>query len=322
MGRKVMRVRSMASKTDFMKEARLQKQKKLKKYRFLYLALAFIVMYYLLFQYIPILWGFLISFKDFKVGGTIMGAKWVGISNYAEIFKDPDMLRLIRNTLVISCSRLLFTFFPPILLTIAIFDLRNSRFKKLSQTIVYIPHFFSWVVIYGIVYAFFSGNGFINNLLFAAGGSRTEFMTSTKAFVPLLVGSQIWKETGWATILYFAALTGVNPELYEAAKIDGAGPLARIKAVTLPAMLPVVTFSLIMAMGNILNNDFEQILLFYNSAVYDVSDIIDTWVYRVGLGKMQYGLGAAVSMLKAVISLFLILAANYTSKKTTGRGMF
>ena len=146
-----MRVRSMASKTDFMKEARLQKQKKLKKYRFLYLALAFIVMYYLLFQYIPILWGFLISFKDFKVGGTIMGAKWVGISNYAEIFRDPDMLRLIRNTLVISCSRLLFTFFPPILLTIAIFDLRNSRFKKLSQTIVYIPHFFSWVVIYGIV---------------------------------------------------------------------------------------------------------------------------------------------------------------------------
>ena len=147
-------------------------------------------------------------------------------------------------------------------------------------------------------------------------------MTSTKAFVPLLVGSQIWKETGWATILYFAALTGVNPELYEAAKIDGAGPLARIRAVTLPAMLPVVTFSLIMAMGNILNNDFEQILLFYNSAVYDVGDIIDTWVYRVGLGKMQYGLGAAVSMLKAVISLFLIPVANYTSKKTTGRGMF
>lgn len=147
-------------------------------------------------------------------------------------------------------------------------------------------------------------------------------MTSTKAFVPLLVGSQIWKETGWATILYFAALTGVNPELYEAAKIDGAGPIARIKAVTLPAMLPVVTFSLIMAMGNILNNDFEQILLFYNSAVYDVGDIIDTWVYRVGLGKMQYGPGAAVSMLKAVVSLFLILTANYTSKKTTGRGMF
>lgn len=203
MGRKVMRVRSMASKTDFMKEARLQKQKKLKKYRFLYLALAFIVMYYLLFQYIPILWGFLISFKDFKVGGTIMGAKWVGISNYAAIFKDPDMLRLIRNTLVISCSRLLFTFFPPILLTIAIFDLRNSRFKKLSQTIVIFLISFPGSSSTGLYTLSFPENGFINNILFAAGGSRTEFMTSTKAFVPLLVGSQIWKETGWATILYF-----------------------------------------------------------------------------------------------------------------------
>lgn len=315
-------VGTVPSKADRKQEARLQRRKKQKKYRALYLVLAIIAAYYILFQYIPIIWGFLISFKDFKVGGTIMGAEWVGLKNYIDIFRDPDMVRLIRNTLVISCSRLLFTFFPPIFLTIAIFDLKSARFKKLSQTIVYIPHFFSWVVIYGIVYAFFSGNGFINNLLFALTGTRTEFMTSTKAFVPLLVGSQIWKETGWATILYFAALTGVNPELYEAAKIDGAGPIARIKAVTLPAMLPVVTFSLIMAMGNILNNDFEQILLFYNSAVYDVGDIIDTWVYRVGLGKMQYGLGAAVSMLKAVVSLFLILTANYTSKKTTGRGMF
>lgn len=155
-----------------------------------------------------------------------------------------------------------------------------------------------------------------------SGGEKTDFLTSSKAFLPLLIGSQIWKEAGWSTILYFAALTSVNTELYEAAKIDGAGPIQRIKAVTLPAMMPVITFSLIMALGNILNNDFEQILLFYNSAVYDVADTIDTWVYRVGLGKMQYGIGSAVSMMKAVVSLVLIVSANTFSKRTTGRGMF
>ena len=187
---------------------------------------------------------------------------------------------------------------------------------------VYIPHFFSWVIIYGIVFAFFSGNGLVNGAIDFFGGEKTDFLTSSKAFLPLLIGSQIWKEAGWSTILYFAALTSVNTELYEAAKIDGAGPIQRIKAVTLPAMMPVITFSLIMALGNILNNDFEQILLFYNSAVYDVADTIDTWVYRVGLGKMQYGIGSAVSMMKAVVSLVLIVSANTFSKRTTGRGMF
>ena len=294
----------------------------LKKYRMLYLILAIAVAYYIIFRYIPIIWGFIISFKNMKIGSTISTAPWVGLKNYETIFHDRNMRKLIYNTLHISVARLVFTFFPPIILTILIFDLRNRHFKKLSQTIVYIPHFFSWVVIYGITYAFFSGNGLINGLISMFGGSMVEFLTSTKWFVPLIVGSQIWKEAGWGTILYFAALTAINPDLYEAARIDGAGPWARTKAVTLPAMAPVITFSLLMSLGNILNNDFEQILLFYNSAVYEVGDIIDTWVYRVGLGQMQYGVGSAVTMLKAVISLALILSANAISKKVTGRGMF
>jgi putative aldouronate transport system permease protein len=274
-------------------------------------------------MYIPILWGFIISFKNLKVGGTIASAPWVGLDNYRQVFADKEMLKLVKNTLTISVSRLVFSFIPPILLTICIFDLRNNAFKKISQTIVYIPHFFSWVVIYGIAFAFFSGDGFVNHVISLFNGGKTiDFMTSTKAFVPLLVGSQIWKEAGWGTILYFAALTSVNTELYEAAKIDGAGPIARIRAVTLPAMIPVITFSLIMSVGSILNNDFEQILLFYNAAVYDVGDIIDTWVYRVGLGKMQYGIGSAVNMMKALVSMVLIVFTNSFSKKVTGRGMF
>ena len=142
------------------------------------------------------------------------------------------------------------------------------------------------------------------------------------AFRWLLVGSQVWKGVGWGTILYFAAMTGVNPELYEAAKLDGAGPIQRTRVVTLPAMMPVITFSLIMSLGQILNNDFEQVLLFYNSAVYSVGDIIETWVYRVGLGKMQYSVGSAVSLLKAIIGMMLILVANSFSRKVTGRGMW
>ncbi len=311
------------TKTKHAAQHEITLSKRIKKYRLLYPILAAGLVYYIIFQYIPILWGVIISFKDMKVGSTISGADWVGLKNYIEVFTDREMLKLIRNTLTISVCRLVFTFGPPILLTICIFDIRSVVFKRLSQTIVYIPHFFSWVVIYGIVFAFFSGSGFIN--LFVTntlGGRGIDFLTSSRSFIPLLVGSQIWKEAGWGTILYFAALTGVNPELYEAARIDGAGPISRIKAVTLPAMVPVITFSLIMAIGNILNNDFEQILLFYNPAVYDVGDIIDTWVYRVGLGRMQYGIGAAVSMLKAIVSMTLILLANSFSKRVANRGMF
>lgn len=296
--------------------------KRLQRYKFLYIVLLMAVAYYFVFLYIPIIWGFEISFKEMKLGSTISAAPWVGWKNYQYVLSNPEMFKLLKNTLVISACRLIFTFIPPIILTVAIFDLKSKKYQKFCQTMVYIPHFFSWVIIYGIVYAFFSGNGFVNGVMRMMSGNAKDFMTSSKAFLPLLIGSQVWKEAGWNTILYFAALTSVSPELYEAAKIDGAGPLQRVKAVTFPAMQPVITFSLIMALGNILNNDFEQILLFYNSAVYDVADVIDTWVYRVGLGQMQYGVGSAVSMMKAVISLILILSANTISKKTTGRGMF
>lgn len=295
---------------------------RIKKYRLLLPLVMIGLIYYFIFNYIPIIWGFMISLKDMKVGSTISSAPWVGLDNYRYVINNPEMMKLLRNTLTISVSRLIFTFFPPIILTIIIFDLRSARFKKIGQTFVYVPHFFSWVIIYGIVFAFFSESGFVNAVITKFGGSAYPFMTSSKAFVPLIVGSQVWKEAGWSTILYFAALTSVNPELYEAAKIDGAGPIARIRAVTLPAMVPVISFSLIMAMGNILNTDFEQILLYYNAAVYDVADVIETWVYRVGLGKMQYGVGSAVSMMKAAVSLVLVVAANSVSKKVAGRGMF
>lgn len=297
-------------------------KKAFQRYWALYIMLFVIVAYYLLFHYVPIAMGVAMAFKNVKLGMSISSAPWVGWKNFAYVVQDPEILRVVMNTLILSGMRLFWGFWPPIVLAILIFDLTSAAYKRICQTIVYIPYFFSWVVVYGIVFAFFSGNGLINSVFKALGMQHQEFLMNAGAFRWLLVGSQVWKGVGWGTILYFAAMTGVNPELYEAAKLDGAGPIQRTRVVTLPAMMPVITFSLIMALGSILNNDFEQVLLFYNSAVYSVGDIIETWVYRVGLGKMQYSVGSAVSLLKAVISMALILSANAFSRKVTGRGMW
>jgi putative aldouronate transport system permease protein len=310
------------TKSNIEYEKKLALKKALVKYRSLYIILAIIIIYYIIFSYIPIIMGVMISLKKMRIGSSITRAPWVGLDNYLYVIRDPEIWNVVKNSLQISVLRLFWGFWPSIVLAICIFDLISLRYKKISQTIVYIPYFFSWVIVYGIVFAFFSGNGFVNTVLGNLGFDRVDFLMSTKAFRPMLIGSQIWKGVGWGTILYFAALSNVSPELYEAAKIDGAGPIARIRAITLPTIMPIITFSLIMALGNILNNDFEQILMFYNPAVYEVGDIIDTWVYRVGLGQMQYGVGAAVGLMKAVISLVLIIGANSLARKTSGRGLW
>ena len=297
-------------------------KRQLKRYSVLYVILLLAIVYYFVFMYVPLIWGVEISFKDMKIGSTIQDAPWVGWKNYKYFFQNKSMLKLLRNTLIISINSMIWGFLPPILLTIAIFDLRSKKYQKFCQTMVYIPHFFSWVIIYGIVFAFFSGNGFVNGIIRALGGTEVGFLTSKKAFLPLLIGTQIWQSVGWSTILYFAALTSVDTDLYEAAKIDGAGPIQRIRAVTFPAMKPVITFSLIMSLGGVLGTNFEQIMMFYNSALYDVADVIDTWVYRVGLGQMQYGYGTATSMMRSVVGLVLMVSANTSSKKVSGRGMF
>ncbi len=297
-------------------------KRQLKRYSVLYVILLLAIVYYFVFMYVSLIWGVEISFKDMKIGSTIQDAPWVGWKNYKYFFQNKSMLKLLRNTLIISINSMVWGFLPPILLTIAIFDLRSKKYQKFCQTMVYIPHFFSWVIIYGIVFAFFSGNGFVNGIIRALGGTEVGFLTSKKAFLPLLIGTQIWQSVGWSTILYFAALTSVDTELYDAAKIDGAGPIQRIRAVTFPAMKPVITFSLIMSLGGVLGTNFEQIMMFYNSALYDVADVIDTWVYRVGLGQMQYGYGTATSMMRSVVGLVLMVSANTISKKVSGRGMF
>ena len=292
------------------------------RYWVLYIMLFVIMAYYCLFHYYTIYLGVQMAFRKVTLGMAIMDAKWVGLDNFRKVFKNKEVVQTVINTLRMSVFRLVWTFWPPIVLAIMLFDLTSAAYNRICQTQVYIPHFFSRVVVYGIVYAIFANTGLLNNLFDTVGISRIDFLTDPKKFIPMIVGSQIWKGAGWGTILYFAAMTNVNPELYEACKIDGAGPLRRTWVVTLPEMLPVVSFSLIMSLSSILSNDFEQVLLFYNPAVYSVGDIIDTWVYRVGLLNTQYSIGSAVSLMKAIVSMVLIVSANYVSRRLSGRGMW
>lgn len=293
------------------------------KYRTLYLLFLPVAAYFVVFQYWPIVLSFVVAFKDLKLGRGIGRSQWVGFDNFVEIFTDPQLLHVVANTVEISLLRLAFGFVPPIILAVLLHDLSSRVFTKISQTIIYIPHFFSWIIVYGVVFALFStGSGLINNVLDALGQQRIEFLLSESWFRPLLIGAGVWKEIGWSTIIYLAALATIDDQLYEAAAIDGAGPLQRIRHVTLPALLPVITFVLSINLGFILYAGGEQILAFYNSAVYDVADVIDTWVYREGLGRLQFSVGTAMGLLQSTAGLVLVFGSNYLARRTTGRGIW
>lgn len=316
-------MRFRGKEMDSKAEKKAKRKVLLKRYRALYLFILIPILYFIVYHYVPIILQIILSFKDYSIKKGLFGSEWVGLQNFRDIFSAPQFTRLIRNTVVISVLRLMFGFLPPIILAILLYDMGSSKFRKASQTVLYIPHFFSWVVIYAISYALFSSNGYINNVIEAVGGSRADFLMDSKWFYPLLIGTGIWKDVGWGTIIYMAALSNIDPELFDAAKVDGAGPLQRIRYITFPSILPIVVFLLTISIGQVLNNTgMEQILLFYSPATYNVADVIDTWVYRVGFGEMRYSMGAALSLFKSVIGLILILVCNKIAIKTSGRGIW
>lgn len=294
----------------------------MRRYWFLYLLFVPVIVYYLVFRYYPIFLQGILAFKQYKLSSGIWGSPWVGFDNFTYVFARPDFYNVLENTIVISLLRIAFGFFPPIVLAILLFDLRSSWLRRVSQTILYIPHFFSWVIIYGIVFAMFSNTGMVNQLIMGIGGSEQNFLMAPEWFRPLIVGSGIWKEIGWGTIIYLAALTGIDPSIYEAAKVDGAGPLQRIRHITLPGIRPVVVFLFTLSLGSVLNAGVEQILLFYSPATYEVGDIIDTFVFRQGLNQLQYSMATAVGLFQSVIGLILILSANWLAKRYAGTGIW
>jgi len=288
--------------------------------------LPFLVLVFIL-SYLP-LRGWVNAFYNYKPGIPLSQSTFVGLKYFTMMFKDRlavrEVGRVMANTLGIN---LISYCFSPLAMFFAMFltEMRGKWFKKFVQTATTLPNFISWVTVYAIAFSLFSvSDGLVNHLLLNLGivNEPINFLTQTGGLWLKMVLWGVWKGTGWSAILYFAAMTNVNPELYEACKIDGAGPMRRTLVVTLPEMLPVVSFSLIMSLSTILSNDFEQVLLFYNPAVYNVGDIIDTWVYRVGLLNNQYSIGSAVSLMKAIVSMVLIVSANYVSRRLSGRSMW
>jgi putative aldouronate transport system permease protein len=283
--------------------------------KFLYLFLFPGLVYFMLFQYLPML-GLVISFQDYSLFRGISGSEWVGLKHYKTLLQYPEFWQILRNTLIISLYRIVFFFPVPIILSIMLNEIRLQLFKRSVQTIVYLPHFLSWVVVAGISYAFLSTQGgVINSMLQWFGFEPVPFLMSTELFRGLLVAQGIWKESGWGTVIFLAALSGVNPELYEAARMDGAGRFKQILHVSLPGLASTIIVLLIIRIGHIMDAGFEQVFIMYNSMVYDVADIIDTFVYRRGIVEGDFSFVTAMGLFKSVIGVALVVMANHLAKR-------
>ncbi len=295
---------------------------KMWRHRWLYFLLILPLTYYVIFRYIPI-YNAQIAFKDFFALKGVEGSPWVGFQHFEAFFKSYYFGSLIFNTVFFSVAKLALGLPCAIILALIINESRILRFKGLVQTIVYLPHFLSWVIMLGLLLALLPpSSGMINEIIKSMGGQAISFLGSPVWFRPVVILSDIWKETGWSTILYLAALLAINPELYEAAEVDGASGLRRVWYISLPGILPVIVLVTLLRIGNILDAGFNQIFILYSVPVYSVGDIIDTWVYRSGVLDFQFSLATAVGLFKGVIGLILIVAANQVAKRVANQSLF
>lgn len=297
------------NKNDFLK--------RLKKHWIFYLFLLPAVIMVFLFSYMP-LWGILIAFKDFKMARGIMGSEWVGLEHFRKLFSDPNFYRVLKNTLIIGITTLLTTFPVTIIFTILVNEILNSRFKKLVQTITYLPHFLSWVVVGTFVYQVLSpSNGIVNTILMKLGiiDKSIYFMAQPTMFVPIYLLVNLWKETGYSIVVYLAVIMGIDTQQYEAAQLDGANRFQKILYVTLPAMLPTICVMLILNIGSIITVGFDPIFNLYNDTTFQTADVISTFVYRKGMVDAQFDYSTAVGLFQNVVSLTLVLLANWLARK-------
>lgn len=276
-----------------------------------------VLIWYILFCYVP-MHGILIAFEDFKIGKGVWGSEFVGLENFVKLFRSPIFVRSLRNTVVISFIRIIVGFPLPIILALMLNEVRNLRFKKIAQTVSYLPHFLSWVVLAGIFTQLFSpSTGIINQLITSLGGESIYFYGDNNWFVFTTILTAAWKETGWGTVIYIAAITSIDTGQYEAAEIDGASRWQKLLFITLPGIVPVITIQLILTSGNIINAGFDQIFNTYNEAVYETADIIDTYVYRKGMVDMEYSFSTAAGLFKNVVSFAMIIITNMITKRVS-----
>lgn len=281
------------------------------------------VVWMIIFNYIP-MYGVIIAFKEYRIINTINNAPWVGLTHFKEIFRDREFFLTMKNTLGISLLKLLIGFPLPIVFALLLNEVGSTGFKRTAQTISYLPHFLSWVVLGGIMIPWFSETGFFNNLLniFSPGREPVAFLGRPDGFWILSVLSDTWKEMGWGAIIYLAAIAGIPNELYEAARVDGAGRFQKMRYITLPSIAGTVTILLILAISGILNTNFEQMLVLNNPLNNEASNVIDLYVYRTGIRGLRLSYSAGVGLFKAIIALILLLGANGISKKIQGRSLF
>ena len=269
------------------------------------------------------MYGIILAFKDFRPSKGILGSDWVGLEHFRMLFAaTPEFGRAIKNTIVISVLKLCFCFPAPIILALFLNEVSSKGFKKGIQTAVYFPNFISWVIFGNIVYQIFGVDGLINNVLGNMGISPKDFMSNSANFYPILIVTTIVKEAGWGTIIYMSGISSISPELYEAAKVDGCGRFRLMWHVTVASLMPIITIMFLIAVGNLMNVGFDPIFNLYNKAIYDVADIIDTYVYRIGLAEGQFDLATAVGLFKTIINFVLIIAANFIVKKVNGYGIY
>jgi len=306
--------------------------KRFKKQKILHMFVWMGIMFLLVFSYTP-MFGILMAFKDYSIVTGIKGiftSDWVGFQYFKEFYNDYKFYEIVRNTLVLSILKVIFTFPVPIIFAIMLNEVKNMAFKRIVQTASYLPHFISWVVVLGLSFTFFSSNvGLVNDLLISWGWIEKPIplLTSASHFWGLAIGTAMWKEAGWWAIIFLAAIAGISPALYEAAQIDGAGRIARIWYITLPGIKGTVVVVLILTIGSILGgglvgSNFEQAFLFGNASNNSTSEIVQTYAFKVGLAQGRYSYAAAIDLVQSVISVILIFSANYTAKRVSGSSLF
>jgi putative aldouronate transport system permease protein len=297
-------------------------KKKISKDRYLILLVSPVILYYFIFHYIP-MYGAIIAFKDFSPGQTILSSPWVGFRWFLDFFKSIYFGRLISNTLILSGLSLIVSFPIPIIFALLLNEVKRKNLKRTVQTVSYLPHFISLVVMVGIMANFLSPtDGIINQLLVRMGMKPVDFMGEPVWFRPLYIGSGVWQSFGWNSIIYMAALTSIDPQLYEAARIDGCNRWKEMLHITIPGLMPTAVMLLILALGNLMNVGFEKIILMYSPATYEVADVISTYVYRRGILGAQYSFGSAVGLFNSVINFTLLLSVNRISKRYTQIGLW
>lgn len=301
---------------DFCRTGLKEVKKDLLRNKYIYIMLFPVVAYYLIFHYQP-MYGAQIAFKDFSPARGILGSEWVGLEHFKDFFNAYYFYRVLRNTILISIYDIFWGFPAPIILALLLNEVTSNYFKRMVQTLTYLPHFISIVVISGILIDFLARDGIINNLIRVFGIPPTMFMIEPGWFRTIYVASDVWQQLGWGSIIYLAALSGIDQELYEACKIDGGGRWRQTLSITFPGIMPTVVIMLILRLGKVMNVGAEKVLLLYNSNTYETADVISTFIYRSGLIDMNYSYSAAVGLFNSVINFTMLVIVNRISRKVS-----